>query len=434
MKKKFGLIIPVYGQFEYVAKCLDTMVRYCSDYYCILIDDGSPDWDDKWEAAFRRMVPPDCLYFERFAQNQGVTATWNYGLELARKFETEIAVIVNSDTLFSPGCLVRTAISLEKVDLMGPMSNAAGNLPDQQIENMIRSYKVSDDLDDLAELSARLREQYRGQIKECRVNGFWMAARTEIWWKNAFDAKHVFDPKNRITGNESEYQKRFKGKIGAVRDVFIFHYRSVSRGLENVNPEYCKGAYRLAETTGDGLPASLVEVISPKSGKCLRVINESAEEVAGEGLVLKVGITTPVSEVRAQFAQAYSGAEKFDSIYLGDALGWYHEPASMLEVAAEYLRKGGRVTMMFENDRHRKSICSLWFKRQNSFSVGMGRDASVLRRFGTRNMIDMAEFSNLRIKAWYYAVADEDVSRHEEPAGFWNDLAVKKYWVEAEKL
>ncbi|MCX6895282.1 MAG: glycosyltransferase [Verrucomicrobia bacterium] len=263
---KFTLIVPVYGEFDFAFKCLDSLVRHTTDYRCIVIDDCSPGWTDAVRAEIERIVPRERLHFERFDPNRGLTAAWNRGLELARDFGCPYAALVNSDTLFTPGWLVRTVAALDQVDLVGPMSNAPGEHEQQQIQRLLRDYRPDDSPEALADLSWRLRDKFSGQIRPGVVNGFWFAAKTKTWWNNAFDATHVFDPAKRLVGNESEFQKRFRGKIGAAADVFIFHYRSVSRGLENVDPTYNIGAFRPAAATGEKISASAPPTVSGQGG------------------------------------------------------------------------------------------------------------------------------------------------------------------------
>src|SRR5436190_11087748 len=123
MNEKFAVIVPVYGQFDYTVRCLKSLARHTSDYRCVVIDDGSPDWVDAWLDEFRKIVPAAHFHFERFQTNRGLTAAWNRGLELAREFKNEYAAVVNSDTLFTPGWLFRTQAALNKIDFVGPVSN-----------------------------------------------------------------------------------------------------------------------------------------------------------------------------------------------------------------------------------------------------------------------------------------------------------------------
>ncbi|MDW8309868.1 MAG: glycosyltransferase family A protein, partial [Verrucomicrobiales bacterium] len=163
MADKIAVIIPTYGQFDYVVKCLESLVRLTAEYRCVLIDDGSPDWNDAVRERIAGIVPPERLHLERFETNRGLTAAWNRGLHLARALDLPYAALVNSDTLFTPGWLPRTLAALEKVDLVGPMSNAPGEHVQQQIQRLWPGYQPDDSPEALAEVSWRLLRQCAGR-------------------------------------------------------------------------------------------------------------------------------------------------------------------------------------------------------------------------------------------------------------------------------
>lgn len=470
MKEKFALIIPAYGQFDYVALCLKSLARYTSDYRCIVIDDGSPDWDEAWLAEFRKLIPADRFYFERFETNRGPTAAWNRGLELARQFQNEFAVIVNSDTLFSPGWMLRTQQALENIDLVGPMSNAPGEHVQQQIQKRLSGYRLDDSHDALVAMAHKLKRKFGGLIKPGIINGFWMAAKTATWWQNAFDAAHVFDPKNRVTGNETEFQKRFKGKIGAAQDIFIFHYRSVSRGLENVEPEYCQGAFRPA-----GLSASAAIKKSAFNGsyvsrrsELVAFIPHSVQRVldvgcsvGALGTTLKARQKVYVAGVEYDPEMAGVAAsvldhvikgdaenvsvaeltrgELFDCIIFADVLEHLRDPWTTIAKYSSVLKPGGYVVASLPNIRHFTSILNLAVKGYWPHRDRGIHDRTHLRWFTRRNIEELFEFANLEIREW------QPVYRIIEHPHDWNrfapcfaippfrDLLTFQYYVLAQK-
>lgn len=432
--EKIAVIVPVYGQLEFVLRCLKSLVRHTSDYHCFIIDDGSPDWNDGWLEEFKKIVPAERMTFEKFAPNRGLTAAWNRGLELARDGGFPYAALVNSDTLFSPGWLLRTVDALEKVDLVGPLSNAAGDMKHQQIEFVIRNYKLDDNEDSINELSATLKRKFSGQIKPGWVNGFWMAAKTDVWWANAFDATHVFDPANRLTGNETEFQKRFKGKVGAAQDIFIFHYRSVSRGLENAEQQYCKGWFR----TGTG------EVKAPASGAApefntsyvsrrsdlvafipntVRRVLDVGCSVGALGLQLKqrqgayvAGIEYDaemgshaasvldhviVGDAETVCPQAIARGELFDCVVFADILEHLRDPWNTVARYASVLKPGGYIVTSLPNIRHFTTIRNLLTTGYWPYRTRGIHDRTHLRNFTKRNIEELFEFANMHIKDWH---------------------------------
>ena len=465
MSSAFAVIIPTYGEFPYVFKCLETLVRFTSDYHCYLLDDASPDWRADYEDEIRRIVPPDRLHFERYPENRGLTAAWNHGLILAREHGHPYAALVNSDTLFSPGWLLRTIRALEQADLVGPLTNAPSDSRHQDIRNYLRSYKVDDSHDALCDVSHRLAQKYSGRTSTGTINGFWMAAKTDTWWANAFDATHVFDPKNRLTGNESEFQKRFKGRIAACHDTFIFHYRSVSRGLENVDTQYCKGAHRLPHGGDARLNPSYVSRRSdlvdfiPKTVTRLLDVGCS---VGAVGAALKqrqpakvVGIEhdPPMAAIaRGNLDAVFCASAEdfpldqlrefapFDALLFADVLEHLHNPHSTLERFSALLQPGGYVIASLPNVRHHTVLWNLlrrgyWPMRDRGI-----HDRTHLRWFTRRNIEELFEFANLRILDWRrcYRAGDRPTGAGERwgvrlAKGPLRDFMTYQYYVLAQK-
>lgn len=440
MSAKFAVIIPAYGEFPYVFKCLETLARYTSDYHCYVLDDASPDWRPEYEAEVRRLIPADRLHFERYPENRGLTSAWNHGLKLALEGGHPYAALVNSDTLFSPGWLLRTVQALDKADLVGPLTNAPSDSQHQDIRGYVRGYQIDDSHDALAELSHLLARKYAGQLSTGTINGYWMAAKTATWWSNAFDAAHVFDPKNRLTGNESEYEKRFKGRIAAYHDTFIFHYRSVSRGLENVDAQYCKGAYRLPGGADARLNPSYVSKRSdlvafiPTTVTSLLDIGCSVGAV-GAALKQRNGAKVVGLEYDAQMATlarenldaVYCGSAEdfpletlrahgpFDGLLFADVLEHLRDPQAVLERFTSLVRPGGHVIVSLPNARHHTVIWNLlrrgyWPARDRGI-----HDRTHLRWFTRRNIEELFEHANLRILDWRrcYRAGDRPSHRGE---------------------
>lgn len=245
------ITIPTYGQFDYVARTLRSLVRCRPPHLEMMvsvIDDCSPDTE--WYEFLRTNSFPLPVVFHRYARRDGLTRSWNCGLKAAQLLGAKYAVVGNSDILFTPGWFTPLAAALEQFDLVGPLSNAPGHCPHQNISNY-NIEEIDDRLVVLDQIANVLRMKELQPAHTHRINGFFMAAKTKTWWDNAFnsDVGHVFDPKYKLTGNEDELQVRWaaKGlKIGYVPSSFIFHYRSVSRP-EVLNKPTSKGAFRPAE-------------------------------------------------------------------------------------------------------------------------------------------------------------------------------------------
>ena len=89
---KISIIVPVYKVEQYLRRCLDSIVaQTCTDWECILIDDGSPDNSGK---ICDEYAEKDGRFKVIHQENQGVSAARNAGLDCARG---EWVTFVDSD-------------------------------------------------------------------------------------------------------------------------------------------------------------------------------------------------------------------------------------------------------------------------------------------------------------------------------------------------
>lgn len=237
-----AFINPIYNGFPYARRAVLSFFKYTPEELnpvCISLDDNSPlyaqqDWD-YWKTD----MPADRHHFEAFPQNGGLTRSWNWGLAKARELGCQYAIAGNSDILFTPGWYEGLMWNLEHgYDLVGPVTNAPGwaqgGKQRQNVRNYFPNYEIGDDPEYLAKVALHLKKTYPIEdVHNWDINGFFSMARVDKWWEGAFDEKHVFNPKYKLTENEVELQrrwKRFGWKMGYVLSSFIYHYRAVSRG------------------------------------------------------------------------------------------------------------------------------------------------------------------------------------------------------------
>ena len=244
MYTDIAMIIPTYSQLDYARQSVESFFKYTENGIAIVVDDASPDWDQKVWSEF----PEDRCIVHRFDQNGGLTRSWNWGLAKAKKLKAKYTVAGNSDILFTLGwdTGLRNAID-NGYDLVGPVTNAPGSTSKkgQYIRTYIKDYEITDDEEYNDSIAQRLAEEYRDTIHEVGVNGFFMFSSTKKWWIHRFNDVCVFNPAKKLVGNEDEFQKRLRrrnGKIAVIPSSFIFHYRSVSRGFKKV--AHNKGWYR----------------------------------------------------------------------------------------------------------------------------------------------------------------------------------------------
>lgn len=237
---KILIIVPSYNALEYAAlaiesaltktKSLEPTVLHVNDGYVLGLNRSEP---------YNKLILPLLQKHEdRIVEilepaNFGLTAAWNRGLRIARESAFDYVCCTNDDVVFSEHWDMRIEGTLDTYPLIGPLTNAPGDQPTQDVQRYLPAYKLSDKSDDIDGVASRLRKMYPGKLIDNAVNGFCMIAETKTWWAGAFDNADVFNPAHRMEYQEYELQRRWRklGRKSAVMlDSFVFHYRSVTRG------------------------------------------------------------------------------------------------------------------------------------------------------------------------------------------------------------
>jgi len=237
---KIAVIVPTYGQFPYARRTIISLFQHSSESVAaILVDDCSPNYHEfNWKSLDSR-VPAGKFHRQHFSRQSGLTRSWNWGLRRARDLGADYVVTGNSDILFTAGweAGLLHAVDKQGFGLVGPVSNAPGSTCPhiQDVAMHYPSYHLTDNTEYLRKVADHLRNHKVNKVKETNINGFFMLAKTSVWWENSFDKYNVFNPgvKFRMVGNEDELQTRWRRKgikFGVVLSSFIFHYRSVTRG------------------------------------------------------------------------------------------------------------------------------------------------------------------------------------------------------------
>jgi len=248
-----AVIVPTFNALAYSRRVLLSLFKYTPGAKAIVVDDCSPQWDDKWYKGTGGEV-----VIHRFKKNGGLTRSWNHGLDMCRSLDVEYVVCGNNDILFSMGWWrgMQGIIENHGIGLAGPLSNAPGITAKglQEVQAYVHNYQLTDSARYNNQLSQMLWESYKDRPVVSPVNGFLMFARKELWYSNQYDDRHVFCPVNRFTSkgkknptpfmtcNEDEFQRRLrrnKVKSGIALGSYVFHYRSVSRGQKR----YGKGQF-----------------------------------------------------------------------------------------------------------------------------------------------------------------------------------------------
>ena len=231
--KKFqtSIVIPTYNQLDYALKAAQTALANTPNSLVIVVDDASPEWCQSiWNT-----LPQDRLVIHRFQKNdKNLTRSWNWGLTKSREMRIPTTVVTNSDVLFPKGWHQAVSKILESgsADLVGPITNAPGHRPKQQVASLFPDYRITDDCEYLDATQDKAFKRYGQEIWPSNINGFCMVALTETWWSGSYSLEHVFRPDFKMTRNEDELEGRWSAigrTIAIAPGSFVWHYRGVTR-------------------------------------------------------------------------------------------------------------------------------------------------------------------------------------------------------------
>lgn len=241
---KIAIVIPTYNHLEYALRAAKTALANTPQSFVMVVDDASPSWD----ASLWNCLPQDRFLAHRFPKNdRNLTRSWNWGLLKARELKIPVTTVTNSDVMFPKLWSKATIEALEKnlVDLAGPVTNAPGHRPIQQITRLMTNYRLTDEQEYIDLLQEKLLNRYSNQVWPGHINGFCLTALTDTWWSGAYDEDHVFRPDFKMIRNEDELEGRWLSsgkKVGVVPGSFVLHYRGVSRN--SIHGSQGKGWFR----------------------------------------------------------------------------------------------------------------------------------------------------------------------------------------------
>jgi len=217
---KFSIIIPVFNKQNLTDKCLKTIEANTTDYELIIIDNGS---------APAYQGPG---FIIRNEKNEGFPVAVNQGL---RQAKGEILVILNNDTLVSPGWLDNLAEHLKTFDLIGPVTNNISGI--QEVPS--NGYATNREFFDFAN---EQREKNLGKVLSWyRLVFFCVAFKREVLEKVGF-LDERFSPGNFEDDDYCLRAIEAGFKLGVAFDVFIHHTGLATHKILNLD---CK---KLLET------------------------------------------------------------------------------------------------------------------------------------------------------------------------------------------
>jgi len=250
---RIGFICPTYQAVAlhgYTEIALRTFFETTPGGVALVVDDGTPGWDDKYVAKLQAIAAEydSELHAYHFPKKLGLTRSWNWGLNKCDELDLDYVIAGNNDVIFTPNWHQGMLHALNSgYTMVGPLSNAPGITArgKQEVGRYYPGYKVTDDAAYLSQVADRLYRDNLGKVVESEVNGFFQMCSMTGWrsnkWAstefykavNKFTSKGRKNPTPHMTLNEDEWQGRARAKkmkMAIVLSSFIFHYRAVTRG------------------------------------------------------------------------------------------------------------------------------------------------------------------------------------------------------------
>lgn len=248
---QIDVIICVHNAFEDVKRCLQSVLA-CSNlpYRLVLVDDGSQDETRDYLAEFAQQH--ECTLL-RNETARGYTFAANQGLRAA---QGDFSVLLNSDTIVTPGWLDRMAacaLSDDKIGVVGPLSNTASwqSIPnisedgDWATNPLPANISVEEMGGLIATRSARLYPEMKF------LNGFCLFIRKSVLEQiGLLDEQHF----GAGYGEEDDFCLRARAagwKLALADDVYIFHAQSKSYSTERRQQLYQRAGQKLREKHGE---------------------------------------------------------------------------------------------------------------------------------------------------------------------------------------
>lgn len=211
---RVSILVITHGNLPLTRLCLASVQRAAgaTPFEVVVVDNASPDDTP----AYLRACEGLPLRIQLNPDNRGFAAAVNQAAGLARG---EILVILNNDTVVTPGWLERLVAHLDRdpsVGLVGPVTNSCGNEAEVACD-----YR---DLDAMAAFAADYTRAHGGEVHEPDLATLFCAAIPA----SLFRAVGGLDERYRIGMFEDDdltLEIRARGRrVILARDVFVHHY------------------------------------------------------------------------------------------------------------------------------------------------------------------------------------------------------------------
>ena len=297
-KESIDVIVCVHNALEDVRNCLQSVVKYTSDpFTLIIVDDGSDELTREYLASFAAQEPR-CRLIRNDAA-KGYTLAANMGM---RASQSPHLVLLNSDTIVGPEWIermYRAMVHDPKIGVVGPLANTASW---QSIPNLSENGDWASNFLPAEIPPARMSQciaQYSGCIfpEVPLLNGFCLMIR-----KEALNAIGYFDEENfgQGYGEEDDFNLRASTagwKKVIADDVYIYHAQSKSYShsrrytLSKISGERLRnkhGAGKIAESVAFMNPNRVMEGIRGRASVVVEreeILEQGRTQFAGKGLL-----------------------------------------------------------------------------------------------------------------------------------------------------
>ena len=224
-KKKISIVVCAFNELEYTIESLNSLIDNTINnndfsYKFSLYDDCSTDnTKDYIKSNFKQ------IFYHRENQNKGFNNLCNVAYK--QNTDSDYLLILNNDLKFSKDWANHLLNEMIKEGALaaGPITNAPGHQPKQNIINFVNSYKLSDDQNEINEVAKSL--IHKKSIRVSYLNGFCMAFNMN--WLRSLD-KPVFKYEDPNFGLETFFFKKNnpEPKPLVVPSSFVFHYKQVT--------------------------------------------------------------------------------------------------------------------------------------------------------------------------------------------------------------
>jgi GT2 family glycosyltransferase len=226
-----SIIMLAHNKLPLTRLCIESLYRYTDypNFELVVVDNASEDGTRDYLEGLQRVLPNLRVIFN--SRNEGFARASNIGIMRSRG---DYLVLLNNDTIVTPGWLARLISYVEKdpkVGMIGPVTNSAGN------EQMIRAcYSSIEELERFAEqrLSA-----FEGRHFEIEA----LAMFCVVFRRRLIDEIGLLDERFGLGTFEDDdfcYRAKLRGyKLICAEDVFVHHFgRGTTRSWDD--REYLK--------------------------------------------------------------------------------------------------------------------------------------------------------------------------------------------------